>query len=97
MEKLEKIEQYDAIMQEQISLGMLIPVTEKSTSANIHYIPHHPVIKEESETTPLRIVYDCSAKPNKSDPSLNECLEIGPTLQPNLFDLLLSNRFFDHF
>ena len=93
LEKLEKIEQYDAIMQEQISLGMLIPVTEKSTSASIHYVPHHPVIKEESETTPLRIVYDCSAKPNKSDPSLNECLETGPTLQPHLFDVLLRNRF----
>jgi hypothetical protein len=36
-------------------------------------------------------VYDCSAKEDQQ-PSLNDCLEIGPSLQPKLFDILLRNR-----
>ena len=38
----------------------------------VHYIPHSQVIKEERETTKLRIVYDASA--NQNDPSINESL-----------------------
>ena len=38
----------------------------------VHYIPHSEVIKEERETTKLRIVYYASA--NQNDPSINESL-----------------------
>ena len=38
------------------------------------------MVKENAETTKIRIVYDASAKPEGS-PSLNECLETGPPLQ----------------
>ena len=41
----------------------------------------------------MRIVYDCSARENQQSPSLNDCLETGPPLQPHLFDVLLRNRF----
>ena len=40
----------------------------------------------------MRIVYDCSAKANSQVPSLNDCLEIGPPLQPMIFDILLRIR-----
>ena len=39
----------------------------------------------------MRIVYDCSARQNTESPSLNDCLEIGPPLQPLIFDILLRN------
>jgi len=38
-----------------------------------HYIPHRPV-KKDSDTTPIRIVYDCSCKQSPQYPSLNDCL-----------------------
>ena len=66
---------------------------EHPTGEVVHYVPHHPVVKETAETTRLRIVYDCSAKATDDVPSLNECLETGPTLQPKLFNILLRNRF----
>lgn len=43
-------------------------------------------------TTKLHIVYDCSAKANDHTPSLNDCLEVGPPIQPMMFDILLCNR-----
>lgn len=49
----------------------------------VHYIPHHPV-RKDSETTPIRIVYDCSCKPRQNSPGLNECLMSTP---PDLNDL----------
>ena len=39
----------------------------------VHYIPHREVVREERDTTKLRIVYDASAK-MKNKPSLNDCL-----------------------
>ena len=44
------------------------------------YIPHKAVIQEEAESTNLRVVYDCSSRPDPKSPSLNECLEAGPSL-----------------
>ena len=87
-----KLEEYDEIMQEQLKDGILEPVSHQPTGDTIHYIPHHAVIKENAETTKLRIVYDCSAKSDKTKPSLNDCLQIGPSLQPLIFDILLKNR-----
>ena len=40
----------------------------------------------------MRMVYDCSAKANSQEPSLNDCLEVGPPLQPVIFDILIRNR-----
>ena len=51
-----------------------------------HNIPHKGVVRENAETTKLRIVYDDSAKASNSSPSLNECMEIGPPLQRNILD-----------
>ena len=75
LEKIGKLEEYHQIMQEQIEKGILETVPSKPTGENVHYVPHQPVIKEDSETTKLRIVYDCSAKRNPEQPSLNDCLE----------------------
>ena len=57
-----------------------------------YYVPHHSIIREDAESTKLRIVYDCSAKESPDKPPLNDCLETGPSLQPLLFDILLRNR-----
>ena len=56
-----------------------------------HYIPHQPVIRDQAKSTKMTIVYDCSAKAN-SRVSLNDCLEVGPPLQPMIFYILQRNR-----
>ena len=54
-------------------------------------MPHHPVIRQERETTKLRIVYDGSAKPSANDLSI-DCLQPGPNFIPKLFDVLIKFR-----
>ena len=53
----------------------------------VHYIPHHAVVREDKQTTKLRIVYDASAR--NGGPSLNDCLDTGPTFGQNILDILL--------
>ena len=43
-------------------------------------------MKENAETTKLRVVYDASAESEK-EVSLNECFEKGPPLQNILWDV----------
>ena len=92
MEKINKLQEYDIIMQDQIQEGIIEEVPPKSIGEVLYYVPHHAVIREEAESTTLRIVYDCSAKGNRDQPSLNNCLETGPSHQSLLFDILLRNR-----
>ena len=57
-----------------------------------HYLPHHGVIRQDRETTKLRVAFDGSAKTDKSSASINECLEKGPNLIPHLFDVVIKFR-----
>ncbi|XP_064101061.1 uncharacterized protein LOC135211775 [Macrobrachium nipponense] len=61
------LEIYDQIIKEQLSLGF----TETLKLANVHYLPHLPVIMD-STTTPIRSVFDASARMDKQAPSLND-------------------------
>ena len=63
-----------------------------ATLTKIYYMPHHPVIRGERETTKLRIVYDGSAKPSANELSINYCLQPGPNFIPKLFDVLIKFR-----
>ena len=49
----------------------------------------HGIVHRDRETAKLRAVFDQSAKSSKDDFSLNECLELGDTDMPLLFDTLL--------
>ncbi|XP_015437138.1 PREDICTED: uncharacterized protein LOC107192408, partial [Dufourea novaeangliae] len=55
------------------------------------YLPHHAVIREDSITTKIRVVFDGSAK-TSSGVSLNNALMVGPTIQDDLFTLLIRFR-----
>ena len=70
------------------------PAPEKSTDDSITYIPHQAVVRENAETTKLRIVCDASAKPAKGSKSLNDCIHTGPSLAPLLYDVLLRSRMY---
>ena len=55
-------------------------------------MPYRAVIRESTESTKLRVVYDASVK-SESGFSLNDCLEKGPPLQNKLWDILIRTRF----
>ncbi|KAF0154889.1 MAG: Pao retrotransposon peptidase domain-containing protein [Ignavibacteria bacterium] len=82
---------YDTIIQDQLKKNIIEKVEEKSPFPK-HYIPHHPVITPQKNTTKVRIVYDASAKTRKDNPSLNECLYRGPVILEDLCGMLLRFR-----
>ena len=57
-------------------------------------MPNQIVVREQAETTKVRMVFGASSKEGKRGTSLNDCLHIGPPLTPMLFDILI--RFREH-
>lgn len=55
-----------------------------------YFIPHHPILKEPSNLSKIRVVFDASATASNKL-SLNSCLHVGPKLQQNV-DILLRFR-----
>ena len=93
--KLEKngtIEDYNAVIQEQLTEG-IVERAPNSVEGREFYIPHKGVVRETAESTKLRIVYDASARAWDGAPSLNECLNTGPPLQNQLWSVLIRGRF----
>ena len=89
------LEQYDEIITKQLHDGIIEEINPHNDSLEprkVHYLPHHPVIREHAKTTKVRIVYDVSAKVRNDAPSLNQCLKTGPSLIPTIFDILLRFR-----
>ena len=85
------LEMYDQIISDQLEKGFIEKVPDAQVNPATHYLPHLAVIKD-SKTTPVRIVFDCSAKQDKSSFSLNECLFPGPSLTEKLGKILLKMR-----
>ncbi len=76
---------YRAFMTECISLGHMFQRLPSTTPR--YYIPHHPVFRAGK----LRVVFDASAR-TSSGLSLNDLLLVGPTIQPDLFQILVNFR-----
>lgn len=66
-------------------------ISEEQICLPAFYLPHHAVKKESSLTTKTRVVFDASAK-SSSGLSLNDVLMRGPTVQDDLFSILLRFR-----
>ena len=92
LKKNELYEEYNAIIEEQLQKGIVEAAPEIPTG-NEYYIPHKAVVKKEAESTKLRIVYESSAREDNTKPSLNDCLHPGPSLQNQLWDILVKSRF----
>ncbi|XP_065219687.1 uncharacterized protein LOC135845152 [Planococcus citri] len=71
-------DQYRAIIDEQIASGIVEEVDPPEPGGNRHYLPHHAVFTPE-KSTPLRIVFDGSAK-TKTEPSINDMIYKGVNL-----------------
>lgn len=85
--------QYSKVIKEYLDAGHIekVPKSEIYKTLNVFYLPHHGVVKQDSITTKLRIVFDASCK-TSSGASLNEHLLIGPKLQQDLFSILTRFR-----
>ena len=81
---------YDQIIRDQEKSGIVEQTKCDETSG--HFLPHQSVIRQDKETTKLRIVFDGSAKPSEDDLSINDCLEKGPNSVPLLFDIIIRFR-----
>lgn len=81
---------YVKFMEEYQDLGHMSPVD--LYDVNRHYfLPHHPVIKTDSVTTKLRVVFDGTCQ-TTSKLSLNDVLLKGPVIQEELVTLLARFR-----
>ncbi|XP_055691286.1 uncharacterized protein LOC129794555 [Lutzomyia longipalpis] len=84
-------EEYTKSIHQYLKDGFLEPVPKQDVSEFVYYMPHHPVIKESSSTTKVRIVHNASSR-SSTGLSLNEVLKVGPTVQPPLVATLTNFR-----
>ncbi|XP_025419482.1 uncharacterized protein LOC112689831 [Sipha flava] len=84
--------QYNDFMQDYLSSGHMerIPLHEIDNPLH-YYIPHHCILKPDSMTTKLRVVFNASAR-TSTGASLNESMYTGPKLQPDIQVVLLRSR-----
>ncbi|KAL0831490.1 hypothetical protein ABMA28_002287 [Loxostege sticticalis] len=94
MSKEDQLRQgYQQFMSEYQQLGHMQEVTDYETHENrpVYYLPHHGVVKSDSTTTSLRVVFNASSK-TSSGHSLNDLMYCGPNLQQDLMTLILKWR-----
>ena len=85
--------EYDKFMAEYERLGHMTEIRKEEIETNkpVYYMPHHAVIKNDSTTTKLRVVFDASAK-TVHGISLNDKLKNGPIIQDQLYSILARFR-----
>ena len=81
-------QQYDKVVESYVEKEFIEQIPNQPVEG--HYVPHHAVFKK-SATTPLRIVFNASSRPNKGK-SLNDCLMTGPYLTAKLHEILIQFR-----
>ncbi|XP_062711045.1 uncharacterized protein LOC134289057 [Aedes albopictus] len=92
LQKNPKLKQhYIEFMREYEQLGHCREIREENDDPKQqnYYLPHHAVLRPSSSTTKCRVVFDASAKANAASLSLNEVLQVGATVQKELYDVML--------
>ncbi|XP_058817910.1 uncharacterized protein LOC131681223 [Topomyia yanbarensis] len=85
-------ESYHRFMDEYLQLGHMRRLDEPVDDVKAHcYLPHHPVFKESSTTTKVRVVFGASCK-TASEYSLNDTLLVGPVVQQDLLSIVMRFR-----
>lgn len=84
--------EYVNFLKEYLELGHMKEILpDHRETVKSYYMPHHCVIRPDSMTTKLRVVFDASCATD-TGVSLNDALRIGPSVQEDLFSLLLRFR-----
>ncbi|XP_062714051.1 uncharacterized protein LOC134290853 [Aedes albopictus] len=85
-------DQYKEFIDEYRSLGHMKRIHEyEESTGKRFYLPHHAVLREDSATTKLRVVFDASCK-TPTGPSLNDALMVGPTVQEDIRSIIMRSR-----
>ena len=87
----ELLTQYSEFMSDYELRGHMQKVTNVQALTQPTFLSHHPVVKEESATTKLRVVFNASSLTSNKT-SLNDHLMVGSKLQADLPALLLNWR-----
>jgi hypothetical protein len=83
-------EQYREAFKKNIEKGYISKISQEKAAEEGWYLPHFAVIKQDKQTTKVRIVYDAAAKYEGC--SLNDEMFPGPNLQRDIVDILLNFR-----
>lgn len=93
--KLNRLPEYKKLycdfIREYRDLGHMTPIDEYRSP--YYFLPHHGVFREDSTTTKLRVVFNASQSTD-SNLSLNDIQYVGPTLQNDIFSILLRFRLY---
>ena len=81
-------ENYCRVLSEYESQGIIEKVDHIAEPGGVHYLPHRAIVKNKTETSQIRIVFDGSSY-LKNELSINEFLEPGPCLLLLLYAVLL--------
>ncbi|XP_055633327.1 uncharacterized protein LOC129773709 [Toxorhynchites rutilus septentrionalis] len=84
--------QYTEFIEEYLAMGHMIEAPEEDSSQPLYHLPHHAIIKPDSTTTKLRVVFDASCR-TSTGVSLNDGLMVGPVVQEDLLSIVLRFRF----
>ena len=75
-----------------MQLGIVEEVlASEDAIGGVHYLPHHPVICHDKQTTKVCVVYDASSNV-ASHSSLNDSLHTGPPMLQHIPDILIRFR-----
>ncbi|XP_037503101.1 uncharacterized protein LOC119377876 [Rhipicephalus sanguineus] len=86
--------EYDAAVHQYLEQGFAerLPPEEINNDENrVYYMPHRAVFRPDSLSTKIRVVFDASSS-DTGCISLNEALEPGPNLNPDLLKVLINFR-----
>ncbi|UYV65158.1 hypothetical protein LAZ67_3003366, partial [Cordylochernes scorpioides] len=86
-----KLTEYSQIFRDWLTEGLIERVEENPLERRGYYLPHRPVYKMESKTTPIRPVFDASCI-GHNGLSLNQCLEKGPNLLERIPEMMIRFR-----
>ncbi|GFX71100.1 putative RNA-directed DNA polymerase from transposon X-element [Trichonephila clavipes] len=81
------LNEYQVVFRQWEDLQIIEEVPKTEVDNFGYYLPHRPVMKQASQTMKIRPVFDASAR-DKSQPSLNDCLNRGPNLIELIPDII---------
>ncbi|GFT00488.1 putative RNA-directed DNA polymerase from transposon X-element [Trichonephila clavipes] len=81
------LNEYEVVFKQWEDLQIIEEVRKTEVDNFGYYLPHRPVMKQAIQTMKIRPVFDASAR-DKSQPSLNDCLNRGPNLIELIPDII---------
>ncbi|XP_070068027.1 uncharacterized protein [Drosophila takahashii] len=82
---------YLEFMEEYEAMGHMSSTNNKIPESPHYFIPHQCVLRPQSNSTKLRVVFDASSR-TSTQVALNDILMVGPTIQEELYSTLLRFR-----